>query len=149
MIVLLHRLLFVDQIEHFGRRRYFLNKRSRKTLWSLPSVDEWLAELHSLTPSQLVLPVAGQAARKSAPPPLFGDPRPVAPAVVARQLSRTQTMRATDAISANPLHAVEVGQAEAQHEDDWVQQHSAEHDRLYWTNTRTRQSQWERPPDSM
>ena len=39
-------------------------------MWSLPSVDEWLAELHGLSPPQLSMPVAGPAVTKRAPPPL-------------------------------------------------------------------------------
>ena len=53
-------------------------------MWSLPSVDEWLAELHGLSPPQLTMPVAGQAVRKRAPPPLFGNPGETAPAAAAR-----------------------------------------------------------------
>ena len=135
-----------------------MNKRSRKTMWSLPSVDEWLAELHGLSPPQLSMPVAGSAVRKRAPPPLFGLPGEIAPAAAARPLPilpapvaaarplpRLPADEGAEAqVTANPL-----GVAREQ-EDEWEEQRSEEHgDRVYWVNKRTGQSQWDRPGDWM
>ena len=117
-------------------------------MWSLPSVDEWLAELHGLSPPQLSMPVAGSAVRKRAPPPLFGLPGETAPAAAARPLPRLQVDEGAEAqVTANPLGA------EREQEDEWEEQRSQEHgDRVYWVNKRTGQSQWDRPgeePDWM
>ena len=35
---------------------HYLNKVNRKTMWTLPSVGDWLTELHNATPPQLKLP---------------------------------------------------------------------------------------------
>ena len=75
-------------------------------MWSLPSVDEWLAELHGLSPPQLTMPVAGQAVRKRAPPPLFGTPGETAPAAAARSQPRLLADEGAEAnVTANPLGA--------------------------------------------
>ena len=108
-------------------------------MWSLPSVDEWLAELHGLSPPQLTMPVAGQAVRKRAPPPLFGNPGETAPAAAARPPPRLPADEGAEAqVTANPLGA------EREQEDEW-KEHRSDGDRVYWVNKRTRKSTWEKP----
>merc|ERR1711939_1202895 len=87
--------------------QYFLNKRSHKTTWSLRPVDEWLAELYSLSPPQLTWPVTGRAGRKRAPPPLFREPL-AATQSVAAQLPRISADDDIEVESmANPLGTAE------------------------------------------
>ena len=108
-------------------------------MWSLPSVDEWLAELHGLSPPQLTMPVAGQAVRKRAPPPLFGTPGETAPAAAARPQPRLPADEGAEAnVTANPLGA--------EREDEW-EEHRSDGERVYWVNKRTRESTWEKPRD--
>ena len=108
-------------------------------MWSLPSVDEWLAELHGLSPPQLSMPVAGPAVTKRAPPPLFGNLGETAPAAAARPQPRLPADEGTEAqVTANPLGAAQ--------EDEWEMHRSKEHgSRVYWINTNTRESTWEKP----
>ena len=118
-------------------------------MWSLPSVDEWLAELHGLSPPQLSMPLAGSAVRKRAPPPLFGLPGETTPAAAARPLRILPTDKEREAseITANPLGvAQEERQQEAQ-QDEWEEHRSTEEhgNRAYWVNTNTRESTWEKP----
>ena len=94
------------------------------------------------------MPVAGQAVRKRAPPPLFGNPGETAPAAAARPPPRLPADEGAEAqVTANPLGA------EREQEDEWEEQRSEEHgDRVYWVNKRTGQSRWDRPgeePDWM
>ena len=123
-----------------------MNNRNRKTMWSLPSVDEWLAELHGLSPPQLSMPAAGPAVRKRVLPPLFGNPGPAAPATAARPLPRLPAHDEETEVTANPLGvAQEERQQEAQ-QDEWEEHCSTEHgNRVYWINTNTRESTWEKP----
>ena len=50
-------LLMEDEFQQVNNpvvgRVYFLNKRTRKSRWKLPTVDEWLLDLHTATPPQL------------------------------------------------------------------------------------------------
>ena len=65
---------------------------------------------------------------KRAPPPLFGGPR----LAVSTADPRIQAAGAATETIGNPLHRAtveEVDQVEAQHEDDWEEQHSVQHDR--------------------
>ena len=41
---------------------HYLNKVNRKTMWTLPSVGDWLTELHNATPPQLKLPESAATA---------------------------------------------------------------------------------------
>ena len=41
---------------------HYLNKVNRKTRWTLPSVEDWLTELHNATPPQLKLPESAATA---------------------------------------------------------------------------------------
>ena len=108
-------------------------------MWSLPSVDEWLAELHGLSPPQLSMPVAGPAVTKRAPPPLFGNLGETAPAAAARSQPRLPADEGTEAqVTANPLAAAQ--------EDEW-EEHRSDGERVYWVNKRTRESTWEKPWD--
>eukprot|EP01048_Picozoa_sp_COSAG05_P016092 COSAG05_NODE_2026_length_3672_cov_18.472152_2_plen_604_part_00 len=129
-------------------RKYYMNTRSRQTMWNLPTVDEWLAELHNLRPPQLVLPVRKVAVQnKTFPPPLFGNPGPSAPAVAAHPLTRSPTDEETEAeVTANPLGlAQEERQQEAQ-QNEWEENRSTKHgNRVYWVNKRTRESTWKKP----
>ena len=112
-------------------------------MWSLPSIDEWLAELHGLSPPQLTMPVVGQAVQKRAPPPLFGNPGETAPAAAARPLPRLPADEGAEAeitSTANPLGA------EREQENEW-EEHRSDGDRVYWFNKRTRESTWEKPRD--
>jgi len=108
-------------------------------MWSLPSVAEWLAELHGLSPPQLTMPVASPAVTKRAPPPLFGNLGETAPAAAARPQPRLPAGEGTEAeVTANPLGAAQ--------EDEWEEHRSKEHgNRVYWINTNTRESTWEKP----
>ena len=103
---------------------HYLNKVNRKTRWTLPSVGDWLTELHNATPPQLKLPESAATATSG-------------PASVQRQDTN-------QGVEANPLF--QQGGTPA---DAWQERHSVEHGgRSYWLNTHTRQTQWERPTEA-
>ena len=117
-----------------------------------PQHDMHRAELHGLSPPQLSMPAAGPAVRKRVLPPLFGNPGPAAPATAALPLPRLPAHdEATEAeVTANPLGvAQEERQQEAQ-QDEWEEHRSTEHgNQVYWFNTNTRESTWEKPRELM
>ena len=100
-------------------------------MWKLPSVDEWLEELHDLTPPQLALLdlSSGLAVRKPAPPPLFGT----TPAVAARPTL------AGEIRTANPLGSPE----EEEQQEGWRAQPWVSHNPNI---SDAGQSQHKRPP---
>ena len=121
-------------------------------MWSLPPVDEWLAELHGLSPPQLSMPVAGSAVRKRAPPPLFGNSGPATPAAAARPLPILPTNEEREAaeITANPLGVAQEERQQKAQQDEWEEHRSTEHgNQVYWFNTNTRESTWEKPRELM
>jgi len=70
---------------------------------------------------------------------LFGNLGETAPAAAARPQRRLPADEGTEAqVTANPLGAAQ--------EDEWEEHRSKEHgNRVYWINTNTRESTWEKP----
>ena len=117
-------------------RDYFVRKMNRKTMWALPGVDEWLAQLHNAAPPQLNFSSAESPATN------VGMDAPF-----VQQNFDVEDAGATQGVEDNPLFQQQEEQPLAQQDDEWQQRPSDdEHDgRVYWFNSRTRQTQWERP----
>ena len=117
-------------------RDYFVRKMNRKTMWALPGVDEWLAQLHNATPPQL------KCSSAESPATTVGMDAPF-----VQQNIDVEDAGATQGVEDNPLFQQQGEQPLAQQDDEWQQRPSDdEHDgRVYWFNSRTRQTQWERP----
>ena len=122
-------------------RAYYLNIRSRKTMWALPGVDEWLEELH--VARQLHFPGSQPTSHKRVI--AVGRVAPVSPRrsrIVQSTGGRVTRQQQVHGV-ANPVFQT------AREPNEWEQRRSREHQRPYWVNKKTRKSQWERPADFM
>ena len=156
-------------------RVYYLNKRTRKSRWKLPTVDEWLLDLHTAKPPQLTTTGSTQqprSANKQAPPPLFPVsaqavtemtenplyPLAVRPTTAAAQQPqqagrklpprRQQAQRAgdTDQPRQGARRARErPANVNTSHNGEWERRYSDEHSRYYYLNRRTKARTWNRP----
>ena len=154
-------------------RVYYLNKRTRKSRWKLPTVDEWLLDLHKAKPPQLTTTGSTQRPRsadKRAPPPLF----PVSPQAVTETTANPLAVRPTTAAAQQPPEArrrqLPPRRQQAQragdqdqprqgarrarerpvnvntsHNDEWQRRYSDEHSRYYYINKRTGARTWNQP----
>ena len=157
-------LLMEDEFQQVNNpavgRVYFLNKRTRKSRWKLPTVDEWLLELHTATPPQLVTGPSHQsnaAARvpKRAPPPLFPNAQTVTTETTANPLAQRPTVAMPTAQQQQARRHLPRRQTQRAQEGlaggdgYWERRYSHEHSRYFYVNKRTGEKSWSAPSDDL
>ena len=156
-------LLMEDEFQQVNNhaaagRVYFLNKRTRKSRWKLPTVDEWLLELHTATPPQLVTGPSHQsnaAARvpKRAPPPLFPNAQTVTTETTANPLAQRPTVATPTAQQQQARRHLPRRQTQRAQEGlaggYWERRYSHEHSRYFYVNKRTGEKSWSAPSDDL